>query len=1465
MNSLRLFPLLIALCPLPLAAEPVQPQFRNLGFAPGRPEQTFPRDVSDRGLTTVGFRTNQLPHPQAQVWRLAGDSEALGVPSLLFAVQRNGSRVVGEIEGTLLEAVNTQLVSNPHRGQGGAGYAVSLSGLIAGNLYSGGIQTACLWSDYGRPNAAVLGYLPGGNNSVALGISGNGGIVVGESNGNNGQQGFRWTAATGLLGLEDLPGGSMESYATAISFDGGTIAGRGRSAYGREATLWLGAAAPYLAKSLGDLPGGSVESGATRVSADGRYIVGNARVASGTVPFIWDAEDGMRPLRDLIVEENGLAFSNLHLSFCASISPDASAVCGWGSNPSEGGRTDGWMAVIKHRQRLSLPQLASFTTGDAALSLPATTADGGALSYTILSGSEAVELNGSVLRIKAPGENTAGGPAIVRLRANAQATDTHLARQRLFTALVNDGSASFEPFGLPAGATTTSKVRGLSNGGGVVVGEESDGTKTQPVVRIGSLRRIPPALAGGTGAGSAFAVSADGLVAAGEASTGGAADLKAARFEADGTQSRQAGDLGTEALSRVCAVSADGKIMAGEIGAGTSQRAARWTLTTAVEVIDSLKTGGGTSVARGLSADGRKVVGAMQTNDSPTELQAFVWDGSAATTQLLGFLSNGNDSSAATACSADASVIVGFSSTARGGVSGTEAARFAPNTAAVSLGDLPGGALDSAALGITGDGLLIVGYGTDAGGRRAAIWENGGGIRALQDVLATDYGLGAALTGWTLTEALAVSPDGFAIAGVGTNPQGRQEGWVARLPRRSVFTLSGAEVSTAENAGPFQLVVAKAPGVRASVTVTVAPGTATAGSDYTAPAPQVLAFDTHETSRTISIPIIDDDRDEEAETFVVTLTSPTSGALLGQAQMIVTITNDDDGKNTPVISSATVPAVTATTATYQATVNPDGLATLVYFKTATSLAGLAGAAREPAGGVAIGAGSSDVVLAPFVKAGLTKGANHFMQVEAVNLSGSETSAPVAFTPLNQRPVAVADTVFLSGTTKPFYPAHNDRDPDQPVDTLKVLAPGEVLDGQGRSLGTLTPGDSGRALTFTASPLFVDSATFQYQAQDDDGLLSEPPGTVTLKRFKAIAGGYLGVVTTTDGAAGTLRLMLTAGGSFSGSLVLAGVKYSFDDLFDVGGTVQFGLEGTNLELVLALHVDGSVTGQLLTAGVATAEVKLDRIDGGGGFSPVAGEYTTFLDLPEASTAAPAGGPAMAIPQGSGYLLMHVGKSRRHSLRLVGQLPDFTKLSAGVDGLTKRRYAVYKDLYKRKGQPPRGEVAGSPEFPGDNVALMRADFVWTKRAAPAHMAHGAPSAAELFPQGFPTLRFALRALPFKRNKVPIGFTPGIVPNAKITFAKGGIDSAASALLKISPALKLAQIVNDDDMLHPTLKIMRGSPYWSGKFQHPTRGETKFSGVFLQDPALPEGRGLFIGEDDFGTGTQQGATGRVKLGPP
>ena len=198
-----------------------------------------------------------------------------------------------------------------------------------------------------------LGDLPGGQfSSSAWGVSAGGSVVVGVGHSASGQEGFRWTQATGMVGLGDLPGGNFSSFAWDVSPDGSVVVGVSSSASGGEAFRWTQATGMV---GLGDLPGGAFYSQAEVVSADGALVAGFSQPSPGhwgQHAFIWDADHGMRSLRDVLVNQLGLDLGGWHLRAVTGVSADGLTIVGPGFNPQ--GQAEAWRAVIPEPATLAL-------------------------------------------------------------------------------------------------------------------------------------------------------------------------------------------------------------------------------------------------------------------------------------------------------------------------------------------------------------------------------------------------------------------------------------------------------------------------------------------------------------------------------------------------------------------------------------------------------------------------------------------------------------------------------------------------------------------------------------------------------------------------------------------------------------------------------------------------------------------------------------------------------------------------------------------------------------------------------------------------------------------------------------------------------------------------------------------------------------------------------------------------------
>ncbi|QZP09152.1 Calx-beta domain-containing protein [Caenibius sp. WL] len=118
------------------------------------------------------------------------------------------------------------------------------------------------------------------------------------------------------------------------------------------------------------------------------------------------------------------------------------------------------------------------------------------------------------------------------------------------------------------------------------------------------------------------------------------------------------------------------------------------------------------------------------------------------------------------------------------------------------------------------------------------------------------------------------------------------------------FAISDAPAVT--EGGNLVYTVTKTGGVAANVTYASADGTATAGADYTATGTQTLTFLAADTTKTITVPTIDDSAIESAETVLVNLSGATNGATISRAQGSGTINDNDAPPVSFAIADASV-------------------------------------------------------------------------------------------------------------------------------------------------------------------------------------------------------------------------------------------------------------------------------------------------------------------------------------------------------------------------------------------------------------------------------------------------------------------------------------------------------------------------------------------------------------------------------
>jgi uncharacterized membrane protein len=166
-------------------------------------------------------------------------------------------------------------------------------------------------------------------------VSSDGSVIVGygKYDSSQNEEAVRWDNGV-LEPLGFLPGGNY-SLARAVSADGRVIVGQSNSSTGWYAVRWVdGIIEPLIP------PKGANSAEAMGVSADGSIIVGTYYPTYGNPtrePFIWTGKEGMQSLRYVLAAKYGLIVGTQQ---------DAMAISGDGRTIVGYGEFGGFMAVI---------------------------------------------------------------------------------------------------------------------------------------------------------------------------------------------------------------------------------------------------------------------------------------------------------------------------------------------------------------------------------------------------------------------------------------------------------------------------------------------------------------------------------------------------------------------------------------------------------------------------------------------------------------------------------------------------------------------------------------------------------------------------------------------------------------------------------------------------------------------------------------------------------------------------------------------------------------------------------------------------------------------------------------------------------------------------------------------------------------------------------------------------------------
>jgi hypothetical protein len=226
----------------------------------------------------------------------------------------------------------------------------------------------------------------------------------------------------------------------------------------------------------------------------------------------------------------------------------------------------------------------------------------------------------------------------------------------------------------------------------------------------------------------------------------------------------------------------------------------------------------------------------------------------------------------------------------------------------------------------------------------------------------------------------------------------------------------------------------------------------------------------------------------------------------------------------------TIQNTTQAGATLQVSVNPNGVATGVYFEYGpTAQYGLDSAA------VAAGNGSAATDVQATIT-GLSPGAVVHFRPVAISSAGLTEGNDQMFTVPSLGPQAQNDVAFTGGK-QPVNIAVLANDSAGLTGSVTIQSAGPA------SAGTVTINANG-TLTYTPAKNFSGSDSFTYVITDGAGRTST--ATVTIRDlFAAGAGTYSALVGTAASSfkeAGSILITATAGGAFTGALRAGGVAY-----------------------------------------------------------------------------------------------------------------------------------------------------------------------------------------------------------------------------------------------------------------------------------------------------------------------------------
>lgn len=308
------------------------PGFHALGSAPGTTFSTA-MGVSADGRRATGYSGSGTGF----LWtdtsgRYDFGLEAGVIGSTAYAISGDGSTVVGQAGGN--QAFRWNGPGSYQRLGTFGPYPISSAAGVSGDgsvVVGRGYYTLSPPSQAFRWTAATgmvgLGFTrPGHFQSEATAVSRDGNTIVGWSMdaASGATDGFAWTTSEGMQILAQ-PAGFSAGFVSGVSYDGRRIVGMSSSGggTGSRAMLWTDG----VPQNLGVAPGWARSKG-LQVSDDGAFVLGQLSAETTIIPAVWTSATGFVPFADYL-SLNGISVpAGYSIRDVNAMSGDGRTFCG---------------------------------------------------------------------------------------------------------------------------------------------------------------------------------------------------------------------------------------------------------------------------------------------------------------------------------------------------------------------------------------------------------------------------------------------------------------------------------------------------------------------------------------------------------------------------------------------------------------------------------------------------------------------------------------------------------------------------------------------------------------------------------------------------------------------------------------------------------------------------------------------------------------------------------------------------------------------------------------------------------------------------------------------------------------------------------------------------------------------------------------------------------------------------------